>query len=56
MLRILHIELLKLRRSTMLWVSMFGVGVAPLLNYLIFLSLKSNDHVSALRLGRTAFA
>ncbi len=43
MLRILHIELLKLRRSTMLWVSMFGVGVAPLLNYLIFLSLKSND-------------
>lgn len=26
----------------MLWVSMFGVGVAPILNYLIFLSLKSN--------------
>lgn len=42
MVRILHIELLKLRRSAMFWVSMFGVGVAPLLNYLIFLSLKSN--------------
>ncbi len=38
--RILHIELIKLRRSTMVWVSVFGVGIAPLLNYLMFLSLK----------------
>lgn len=41
--RILHIEILKLKRSTMLWVSMLGVSVAPFLNYLIFLSLKSNN-------------
>lgn len=42
MIRTLNIEMLKLKRSTMIWVSLFGVAVAPILNYLIFLSLKAN--------------
>lgn len=43
MLRTLQIEILKLKRSPMVWVSMLGVAVAPILNYLIFLSLKANN-------------
>jgi len=43
LLRILHVEILKLKRSPMLWVSMLGVAIAPFLNYLIFLSLRSNN-------------
>ncbi|WP_432663576.1 ABC transporter permease [Wukongibacter baidiensis] len=42
MFRSLYIEVIKLKRSTMLLVSMLAVAVAPFLNYLIFLSLKSN--------------
>lgn len=42
LLRSLYIEIIKLKRSTMLLVSVLGVAVAPLLNYLIFLSLKRN--------------
>jgi len=42
LLRSLYIEVIKLKRSTMLLVSMLGVAIAPFLNYLIFLSLKSN--------------
>lgn len=40
--RTLGIEILKLKRSSMIWVSMLGIAVAPILNYIIFLSLKRN--------------
>lgn len=43
LIRTLHIEMIKLKRSPMVWVSVLGVAIAPILNYLIFLSLKANN-------------
>lgn len=43
MFRILNIEILKLKRSSMMWVSIFGTLVAPILNYIMFLSIKSEN-------------